>query len=394
MPTGRRARRTAGELARARAPPRGRPRSRSTATARRQPEALFDGALRDARRGRSARSRSTTLLRAVRRRSSPDAGRGRDRPSRSCCSTSPTRTRRRPRSASSSTTAAGRAGEGVDAGDRSRSSASLGDADGADDGGRRLARSSCCASRPATSPDSLAGQLRYVRDHWGWLLGSPSTTSPTGSLAGDRRPRRGGARPPPSGSARGGGPAPAEAPSFAGADARPSGSPRTATGCPASSSSRRAPTSGSTSCRAATAARSGRSTRSPTRSSTALARRGITGLWLIGLWQRSRASERIKRWRGDADAVASAYSLDDYRIADDLGGDAAARRPARPGRRPRDPAGERHGPEPHGDRLALGHRASGPVHVGSASRRSRRTRSTAANLADDRRVEIRIEDHY
>ena len=54
-----------------------------------------------------------------------------------------------------------------------------------------------------------------------------------------------------------------------------------------------------------------------------IARRGITGLWLIGLWQRSPASERIKRWRGNADAVASAYSLDDYRIADDLGGENA-----------------------------------------------------------------------
>ena len=54
-----------------------------------------------------------------------------------------------------------------------------------------------------------------------------------------------------------------------------------------------------------------------------LARRGITGLWLIGLWQRSRASETIKRWRGNTDAVASAYSLDDYRIADDLGGEDA-----------------------------------------------------------------------
>ncbi|MGK2851962.1 MAG: alpha-amylase family glycosyl hydrolase, partial [Candidatus Limnocylindrales bacterium] len=50
---------------------------------------------------------------------------------------------------------------------------------------------------------------------------------------------------------------------------------------------------------------------------------GVTGLWLIGLWQRSVASERIKRMRGNHDAVASAYSLDDYRIADDIGGEAA-----------------------------------------------------------------------
>ncbi|MFL5779135.1 MAG: alpha-amylase family glycosyl hydrolase [Chloroflexota bacterium] len=54
-----------------------------------------------------------------------------------------------------------------------------------------------------------------------------------------------------------------------------------------------------------------------------LARWGVSGLWLIGLWERSKASERIKRARGNADAVASAYSLDDYRIADDLGGEAA-----------------------------------------------------------------------
>ena len=50
---------------------------------------------------------------------------------------------------------------------------------------------------------------------------------------------------------------------------------------------------------------------------------GITGLWLIGLWQRSPASQRIKQLRGNVDAVASAYSLDDYRIADDLGGEEA-----------------------------------------------------------------------
>ena len=54
-----------------------------------------------------------------------------------------------------------------------------------------------------------------------------------------------------------------------------------------------------------------------------LASWGVTGLWLIGLWERSKASERIKRLRGNADAVASAYSLDDYRIAEDLGGEAA-----------------------------------------------------------------------
>jgi len=54
--------------------------------------------------------------------------------------------------------------------------------------------------------------------------------------------------------------------------------------------------------------------------------RGMTALWLIGLWERSKASQTIKRLRGQADAVASAYSLMDYRIAEDLGGDGAYHR--------------------------------------------------------------------
>jgi glycosidase len=54
-----------------------------------------------------------------------------------------------------------------------------------------------------------------------------------------------------------------------------------------------------------------------------LADRGVTGLWLIGLWERSRASRTIKRLRGNPDAVASAYSLKDYLIAEDLGGEQA-----------------------------------------------------------------------
>jgi glycosidase len=47
---------------------------------------------------------------------------------------------------------------------------------------------------------------------------------------------------------------------------------------------------------------------------------GFTGLWLIGLWERSTASKEIKRLCGNADADASAYSLKRYEIADDLGG--------------------------------------------------------------------------
>jgi glycosidase len=54
-----------------------------------------------------------------------------------------------------------------------------------------------------------------------------------------------------------------------------------------------------------------------------LANRGLNTLWLIGVWERSRASKTIKQLCGNRDAVASAYSLYDYRIADDLGGESA-----------------------------------------------------------------------
>jgi len=56
-----------------------------------------------------------------------------------------------------------------------------------------------------------------------------------------------------------------------------------------------------------------------------LARWGFTSLWLIGLWERSVASAKIKQFAGNPDAVASAYSLLDYQIADDLGGQEAYR---------------------------------------------------------------------
>ena len=51
-----------------------------------------------------------------------------------------------------------------------------------------------------------------------------------------------------------------------------------------------------------------------------LAQRGFTGLWLIGLWERSHASKRIKQICGNPEAAASAYSLYDYDIAQGLGG--------------------------------------------------------------------------
>jgi ADP-glucose type glycogen/starch synthase len=50
---------------------------------------------------------------------------------------------------------------------------------------------------------------------------------------------------------------------------------------------------------------------------------GFTGLWLIGIWQRSDASRRIKHLHGNQHVSASAYAIYDYRVADELGGEEA-----------------------------------------------------------------------
>lgn len=54
-----------------------------------------------------------------------------------------------------------------------------------------------------------------------------------------------------------------------------------------------------------------------------LARRGFTGLWLVGIWERSRASRWIKQLCGNPEAAASAYSIREYAVAADLGGETA-----------------------------------------------------------------------
>jgi glycosidase len=124
-----------------------------------------------------------------------------------------------------------------------------------------------------------------------------------------------------------------------------------------------------------------------------LARRGFNGLWLIGLWERSRASQRIKQMSGNPEAAASAYSLHDYRIADELGGDQACANL-------RDRAWAR------GIRLASD---MVPNHMGIDSRWVIEHPDWFLSLpyspfpaysfhgpdvAGDERVEIKIEDHY
>ena len=124
-----------------------------------------------------------------------------------------------------------------------------------------------------------------------------------------------------------------------------------------------------------------------------LAERGFGGLWLIGVWERSEASRRIKRLCGNPDAEASAYSLKGYRIAERLGGaEALADLRWR--------AGE------HGLRLAAD---MVPNHTGIDSdwllERPERFIGQAdcpfpvygfegPDLSPDPEVEIRIEDHY
>ncbi len=124
-----------------------------------------------------------------------------------------------------------------------------------------------------------------------------------------------------------------------------------------------------------------------------LAGRGMNALWLIGVWERSRASETIKHLCGNPDAVASAYSLYDYQVAQGLGGEPAYRdlrdRCAR-----------------HGIRLASD---MVPNHMGIDSPwvinhpewfLSRQDSPYPAysfdgpDLSGNDRVEIKIEDHY
>jgi hypothetical protein len=124
-----------------------------------------------------------------------------------------------------------------------------------------------------------------------------------------------------------------------------------------------------------------------------LADRGLNSLWLIGVWERSRASKTIKQLCGNSDAVASAYSLFDYAIAEDLGGEAAYTNL-------RDRAYR------HGIRLASD---MVPNHMGIdspwvvehpdwfISRNETPYPSYTFNgpdLSQDGRVEIKIEDHY
>ena len=124
-----------------------------------------------------------------------------------------------------------------------------------------------------------------------------------------------------------------------------------------------------------------------------LADRGMNGLWLIGLWERSIASQKMKRMMGNHDAVASAYSLRDYRIAEDLGGEPAyevlrERAKAVGIRLASDMVPNHMGIDStwvieHPDWFVSRPESPFPVY-----------RFDGPDLSPDGRVEIRIEDHY
>jgi glycosidase len=172
------------------------------------------------------------------------------------------------------------------------------------------------------SPTSLAGQLRYIRANWGGLLGADLDALirrldlAIGILAEEERSlhlRFGG----------GPGGGPTETPSFGGAAGEVEAFSSDSAWMP-----RVVLMAKSTYVWLDQLSRAhGREIRTldaiPDEELEMLARWGVTGLWLIGLWERSKASERIKRMRGNTDAVASAYSLDDYKIAGDIGGERA-----------------------------------------------------------------------
>ncbi|MFM2106618.1 MAG: hypothetical protein RL338_1650 [Chloroflexota bacterium] len=172
-------------------------------------------------------------------------------------------------------------------------------------------------------PDSLAGQLRWIREHWGLLLGRFLDRLVLGLdvLAEDERAAwlrlHGG-----QGDGRGRGERPGLGPGL-GDGEEPERFSRDLDWMP-----RLVLLAKSTYVWLDQLSRTyGREIRTldaiPDEELDRLARWGISGLWLIGLWERSRASQEIKRRRGNPEAVASAYSLMDYRIAADLGGDPA-----------------------------------------------------------------------
>ena len=124
-----------------------------------------------------------------------------------------------------------------------------------------------------------------------------------------------------------------------------------------------------------------------------LAEWNFTALWIIGLWERSSASRNIKQIMGNPEAAASAYSLFDYEVANELGGEDAFNNLKKRARE-------------RGIRMASD---MVPNHTGIYSKWTiekpdyfirtayppfHNYSFTGADLSEDDRIEIRIEDKY
>jgi glycosidase len=173
------------------------------------------------------------------------------------------------------------------------------------------------------APGSLAAQLRWVREHWSELVAGDPALARRIDLALDVLAEEARALELRGAGAHFGGPIVVEAPDYRGLDADTVAFSNDTEWMPqvvlmAKSVYVWLEQLGATHGRPVTTLAD-----VPDEALERLASLGVTGLWLIGLWQRSRASAEIKRRRGDLDAVASAYAIDEYRIADDLGGEPA-----------------------------------------------------------------------
>ncbi|AMV73525.1 alpha-amylase family glycosyl hydrolase [Desulfuromonas carbonis] len=169
----------------------------------------------------------------------------------------------------------------------------------------------------AAAPDSLAGQLGYIRAAWGELLPEEFLAGleiAFAVLAEEERDRGDG------------GPGPLVAPGFspaAGAEPEPEAFSRDADWMSSTVLVAKSVYVWLDQLSRTYQREVVRLDQIPGEELDRLARWGFSALWLIGLWRRSDASRIIKQRMGNPEAVASAYSLDDYQVADDLGGDAA-----------------------------------------------------------------------
>jgi hypothetical protein len=161
---------------------------------------------------------------------------------------------------------------------------------------------------PALASDTMSGQLEYMRKHWGMILGKFASRLLFGLdiISEEEKPSFMG-------------PGPSEVMSFAGLDEYERFSPDQEwmpnTVLMAKSTLVWLFQLSQKFGREIT-----RLDQVPDEELDELSRRGFTGLWLIGLWERSNASKTIKQWTGNPEAAASAYSLYDYDIAGELGG--------------------------------------------------------------------------